>query len=519
MRRLALQTEAVFEGQNPKDLPVNLSVDYPFVINLAIAELIGFSPDFAVLQKYKVINRDVVDPDKTISIAEVLDRVVSTNLGIRSAKLDYQSFSKEVGIARSQILPFLVASMEGIVVDPNLAEKTLGLNPQYQVSGYLNFSQLVYSELAFSQVRIQKTLRAAADFGYQEQVLDYILEGMEGYLNILRAKANLRIQESNKEITEINLSIAEQRLEVGYSGRSEVYRWESNLANANQEVVAARNKVNQFKVSLNASMNQPLDTEFDVAEANLSTYPFSKYSTESVYSLVHNQEGLQKGTEFMVYQAEKNLPTVSQIDKQVEAVEQRLEMYRRNRFLPEVSVSGNMTGRLYRGGAGWNPNDPQFFSPAKYFWTVGATASIPLFQGSLNNTRVQQSRIDLEYQENEKSLFLQDLEVAIRNQVYEVVIAKTNIDFTKAASDAASKALELTQDSYSEGTVSIVELIDAQNNALASELAYINSEYDFLIEVLRLERLTGSFLILRTEAENQQIINDYLQFQLEETNE
>lgn len=519
MRRLALQTESLLNGTNPSEMPVKLNIDYPYVLNMAIASLIDFSPDFSVLQKYKVINRDKVDPSKAISIAEVLDRVVSTNLGIRSAELDYQSFSKEVGLARSQILPYLVASMDGIVTDPNLAEKTLGLNPQYQVSGYLEFSQLVYSELAFSQVRIQKTLRAAADYGYQEQVLDFILEGMEGYLNILRAKANLRIQESNKSITEINLDIAEQRLEVGYSGRSEVYRWESNLANANQDVVAARNQVNQLKVSLNATMNQPLDEEFDVMEANLQSYPFSKYMTESIYSLVHNEDGLETGTSFMVQMAEENLPSVAQIDEQVKAIDQRLGMYRRNRFIPDVSVGGNLTGRFYRGGAGWDPNNPQFFTPAKYFWTVGATASIPIFQGSLNNVRVQQSRIDLELQENEKSRFLQNLEEAIRNQVYEVVIARTNIDFTKDASEAATKALELTQDSYSEGTVSIVELIDAQNNALASELAYINSEYDFLIAVLRLERLTGSFLVLRTEEENQQIINEFLQFENGETNE
>lgn len=519
MRRLALQTEALLKGVNPSDMPVGINIEYPFVINMAVANLIGFSPDFSVLQKYKVINRDKVDPSNVIGIAEVLDRVVSTNLGIRSAELDYKSFSKEVGLARSRILPYLVAKVDGLVTDPNLAEKTLGLNPQYQVSGYLEFSQLVYSELAFSQVRIQKTLRAAADYGYQEQVLDFILEGMEGYLNILRAKANLRIQESNKEITEINLDIAEQRLEVGYSGRSEVYRWESNLANANQDVVEARNQVNQFKVSLNATMNQPLDSEFDVYDANLKSYPFSKYLTESVYSLVHNEDGLSKGTAFMVKLAGENLPSVAQIDEQVKAIDQRLGMYRRNRFIPDLSVGGNLTGRFYRGGAGWDPNNPQFFDPARYFWTVGATASIPIFQGSLNNVQVQQSRIDLELQENEKARFLQDLEEAIRNQVYEVVIARTNIDFTRDASEAATKALELTQDSYSEGTVSIVELIDAQNNALASELAYINSEYDFLIAVLRLERLTGSFLVLRTEDENQQIINEFLQFEEEETNE
>jgi outer membrane protein TolC len=520
MRRLALNTEAILNGVNAGDLKVFIKMDRPIVINMEIAKLIGFSPEFTVLQKYNAINVDKISPDKVMNIEEVLYNVISGSLGLRSAELDFEQFSKEVGITRAQILPYLVANLNGAIKDPNQSSQTLGLDPQYQVTGTMDFSQLVYSELAFSQVRIQKTLRAAAELGFQEQTLDFVLEGMVQYLDILRAKADLQIQISNKDITSTNLKIAEQRLEVGQSGRSEVFRWESNLANANQAVVEARNRLEQQKIQLNASMNFPLDHEFDVADLSLESYPFIRYKTEGYYAYITNQAGLDKGIEFILMEAMENLPAYAQVEENVKAIEQRLSMFKRDRFIPDVSVNANLTGRLYRGGVGWDPNNPNFFTPAKYFWSVGATATLPIFQGNLTNTYVQQSRIALDLQENELARFEQDLEESIRQQVLQLITAKTNIDFTEDASVAANKALELTQDSYSEGTVSIVELIDAQNNALTSELAFINSEYNFLIEVLRLERLMGSFLLLRTPEENQEIVNKFLQFQPgEATNE
>ena len=519
MRRLALQTEDIFVNKkDASSLKVEIDLKYPIIINMAIADLIDFSPSFDVLEKYPTINRDEVFTGKEYSFEQVVERVMDANLTISSANYRFESTAREVGISRAQILPFINATVDATINDPNYAEATGGLFPQYVVGGKLQFEQLVYSELPFTQVRIQKTLRAAAEYGYQEEVLDVMLDGMVSYLNILRSEAQLRIRESNKEITQINLNIANQRLQVGYSGRSEVYRWESNLAIASQDVVAARNELHQAKISLSKLMNFPLNEDFDLVDASLSSYPFDRYEEESLAGYVANDQGLEKGMEWLFVQAQESLPGLMQIDENVRAIEQRLGMFSRDRFIPDVSVFANGTGNFYRGGAGFDPGGIGLVAP-KYFWSVGAVASIPLFRGSERNVQVQQSKIDLMLQENEKQRFLLDLEEAIRQQVLNVVTASTNITFTKEAADAASKALDLTQDSYSEGTVSIVELIDAQNNALSAELAYINSEYNYLINVLQLERLTGSFLLVRSKDENMQLINDFLQFDPNPENE
>lgn len=68
-----------------------------------------------------------------------------------------------------------------------------------------------------------------------------------------------------------------------------------------------------------------------------------------------------------------------------------------------------------------------------------------------------------------------------------------SIGFALDAADAAHKNLELVTDSYSRGVVSIIDLLDAQNAALSADLNAANSVYNFLIDLMNLQRAAGKF--------------------------
>ena len=58
----------------------------------------------------------------------------------------------------------------------------------------------------------------------------------------------------------------------------------------------------------------------------------------------------------------------------------------------------------------------------------------------------------------------------------------------RKSADAAARTLELVQDSYARGAASILDLLDAQNNALTSELAAVTAVYDFLDDWAEVQR-------------------------------
>ena len=63
--------------------------------------------------------------------------------------------------------------------------------------------------------------------------------------------------------------------------------------------------------------------------------------------------------------------------------------------------------------------------------------------------------------------------------------------------------LELITDEYSRGAVSIVDLLDAQNASLVADQAASNAEYDFLFDLMGLQRAANSFGFFLSEDERE----------------
>ena len=73
-----------------------------------------------------------------------------------------------------------------------------------------------------------------------------------------------------------------------------------------------------------------------------------------------------------------------------------------------------------------------------------------------------------------------------------------------ARAEAARKTLDVVTDSYSRGIVDNIRLLDAQNQALLADLSAANSVYDFLIDLMEVERAAGRFDFFVAPGEQQE---------------
>ena len=72
------------------------------------------------------------------------------------------------------------------------------------------------------------------------------------------------------------------------------------------------------------------------------------------------------------------------------------------------------------------------------------------------------------------------------------------IALANASAQAAARNLELVTDSYAQGVVGILALLDAQNRALDAKLAAANAGYAYLIDLMGVQRAVGNFDYYRT---------------------
>ena len=86
------------------------------------------------------------------------------------------------------------------------------------------------------------------------------------------------------------------------------------------------------------------------------------------------------------------------------------------------------------------------------------------------------------------------------------------MEMAARAADAANKSLELSQDAYGKGLISIVDLIDVQKAASQSKLSEANSVYEYLHDFLQISRATGIFVFLLTGEEKTDLMSRLLQY-------
>ena len=77
---------------------------------------------------------------------------------------------------------------------------------------------------------------------------------------------------------------------------------------------------------------------------------------------------------------------------------------------------------------------------------------------------------------------------------------------------AARNNLDLVADTYTQGRVSLVDLIDAQTNALNADLGAADAVNDYLLDLMRVERAMGQFMFFVSAEDREVWIQELEQF-------
>ena len=159
----------------------------------------------------------------------------------------------------------------------------------------------------------------------------------------------------------------------------------------------------------------------------------------------------------------------------------------------------NTTGRSINGEPA--PRRPKFSLDENF--NVGLNLSIPLFNRNLRNIDRQTAIIQQQQLELSRANTERTIESDVKNAVLDVVNEIANIELSRVSEESARQSLELTQTAYLNGSVNLVQLIDAQNNLLQAQIANANASYTFLLTALLLERYIGHYFLLNDESENE----------------
>ena len=133
------------------------------------------------------------------------------------------------------------------------------------------------------------------------------------------------------------------------------------------------------------------------------------------------------------------------------------------------------------------------FSGDKYSWAVGLQLDWTLYDGGIRDASRRLAVAQRE--ENEAKLDL--LKDQVRDDVYNaersLVTRRRALETARRSLRLSKETLDLVQVQHDAGTATQLDLLQAQDNLVAAEVALAQARFDLSLGGLQLERLSGAF--------------------------
>ena len=343
------------------------------------------------------------------------------------------------------------------------------ISSQISASSAISISQNIYDGgVWWNTIRQAKNNYKIAE-EFDRQIKSNIIRNVHtNYFNYLKASQLLDVARSNLMSSQQQLALAQQKYELGSAKKTDLLKAEVRFGQARVDVVNNDAGLQNAYLSLKNAMGLiGKDLDFSVKEV------------ESPLDIVPEFE-----TGFELVQ--KFNPSVKAKQYQISAAELGEKIAKGSR-LPIISANASMSGTADNiGDAISNSSNEQ------QRVNTGLSISIPIFSGNSISTRIQKAKIAVDKQESEYLTQLQDLSVQLQSSIDQLNNYQEIIPINETVLVSAEEDLKLAQVRYSQGSTTILEVLDAQVSVVRARSSLIRTKYDAYIQQANLKALLGT---------------------------
>ena len=496
-RRLAVAVMDILSGEDPSKIEIKFIRDQELTINMATARALNLYPSLLTLTNANLLEEeDASQAERRLNIKKAVEEALQANLQLQSAYTLVKAGEHAVRETRAALLPRVDATLQGRLIDEDRARESGGMNPEGAFIGSMEGKILLYSDKKWAAYRAEQHLQEARQRNWQKVKLDIMYQASVAYLQVLRAKTIERIYKDNLRLTKANLERARIRVATGAAGPDEVYRWQAKYATDRRAVLYRESDTMSAMEALNRILHRPLQERFVPEEVSLKDSLFI-LGDRFFYQLMENPVYFYRFRDFAARYALEVRPELKGYDAAIRAKERLHLAAKRQLWLPEFTIEGKVDYYLADDGSGERDEGRADLNDTD--WMVGVFARLPLFEGGREVAEAARLAEEVSQLRINRSA---EAERIIQNVLYTLNLIRASypsITLTREAAEAARLNLELVTDAYMEGTKTIIDLLDAQNQALNAELEAANAVYNFLIDFMGFERALGEFVIFAPE--------------------
>ena len=398
----------------------------------------------------------------TLSLSRAIALALQNHPSIRAAEAGIRFASGALTQARSSYLPSVNATVGytrtdgAFVFNPSFPPRQQSYN---SYSAGLQIQQTLFDfGKATNKISASSELLDASSFNAQSSRDNIAMNVQLAYFGLVQAQRVAKVNELAMEQAERHLHQAKAFYNAGRRPLFDVTKAEVDVANANVNLIRARNQMRVANVQLENAMGIHPRQSYVLTDT-LTVVPFTM-SLDSVKGLALNQQ-----------------PDV-QSARALLAANQSLASSAWDQHLPSLSAFGNLT---------WTNFDFPLFSR----WNAGITLSIPVFQGFSIVGQVEQAEANADAAKANLDLLTEAITLEVEQTYLGLEEAEERIAATTKLVEQAEQNLNLAEKQYAAGVGTAIETTDAHLTLSNARITNIQALYDYNSALVRLKRAIG----------------------------
>ncbi len=402
-----------------------------------------------------------------LTIEKTIENAIKVNLGLKSFEEDTKAAMSVKKSRFTNFLPTLSTRYQFERMDEGSSIGGFATTSRDEYSWVTSFNQPIFT--GFSLLRQYDLAKLGVDAATIKEDLqrqDIILNAKITYFSLLKTQKLRNIAEETVTQIDAQKEVANNFYQVGMSPLNDLLQAQVELANAEQELIVAKNNMENAEADFNTLLRRPINTPVAIKDI-LDYTPF------------------ENDLDYCLNQAEKKRIEIKIADLEVEIAEKDLQLARKD-YYPSIDLQGS----YFKDGTDWDVDGGAgIFDPSG--WTIQATATWNFWEWGRTSYGVKEKLSRVSQSQLRKDEILDNIHLEVKKAYLRTIEAAKAIITVEKAIEQAKENFRINQERYKEQVATSTDVLDAQTLLSRTMTNYYTALYEFKISKATLYRAMG----------------------------
>lgn len=418
-----------------------------------------------------------------MTLQQCIDYGLTKNKGVLKSKLEIERADEKRAETRSEYLPQVNGSISfqdnlklqtsilpGELIGQPGTQVPVQFGTKYNTSAGVDAKQVIYNQSLIYAMRLTRENFKVSEINARKTEEQLIYDIAGAYYSAQISFTQKKLVESNLAQIDSLYKITQIQLENDAAKQLDLDKLTVNKTNLQTELITSTSSYEKQLLLLKYYMGMPLDGAIEVTEINTKEQqPAAIVDMNSLYN-----------TDLELIQAQREIYTVTL--KQIRAG-----------YLPSLSLSFQSSVQNMQNDLRMFNKNAQWF-PTSY---LGLNLSIPIFDGLAKNSRVKQTKIQIEQSVLEEEYLTENLKMQRENANNTLKANQAALTSQQSNIELAQKVYAVTQAQFVGGIATVTDLVNAETSLRDAQTNYLKALVQVKLGELDLIKSTGNIGTLK----------------------